>query len=157
MFKKILLAAALALIVFSGCSGKQYYEPENTISLSGTSMGDELIHYSRDGATLASGKVLTKTQTVNLKLKKGFYFINNSNNAAITADLHGNCNIVTQKGVVASPKFSKALVAGTIMGKYLVYVLQTTTMVFMIFLKRKLFIPISLIKPLLLIPVLQTL
>jgi outer membrane protein assembly factor BamB len=87
-------------------------------------MSDQLIHYSRDGGTLASGKVLTKTQTVDLKLKKGFYFINNSDNAAITADLHGNCNIVTSKGIVASTKFPKALVAGTIMGKYLVYVLQ---------------------------------
>ena len=124
MFKKNLLTATLAIMVFSACSGKQYYEPENTTSLSGTNMGDELIHYSRDGATLASGKVLTKTQTVDLKLKKGFYFINNSSNAAITADLHGNCNIVTQKGIEASAKFPKALVAGTIMGKYLVYVLQ---------------------------------
>jgi outer membrane protein assembly factor BamB len=87
-------------------------------------MGDKLIHYSRDGATLASGKVLTKTQTVDLKLQKGFYFINNSKNAAITADLHGNCNIVTDKGIVASAKFQKALVAGSLIGKYLVYVLQ---------------------------------
>jgi len=124
MFKKNLLAISLATLVFTGCSSKQYYEPENTSSLSSISMGDKLVHYSRDGATLASGKVLTKTQVVNLKLKKGFYFINNSNNAAITADLHGNCNIVTEKGIVESVKFTKALVAGTIMGKYLVYVLQ---------------------------------
>jgi hypothetical protein len=124
MFKKTLLATSIAIFVFAGCSGKQYYEPENTSSLSGVNMGDELIHYSRDGATLKSGKVLTKTQTVNLKLQKGFYFINHSNNAAITADLHGNCNIVTGEGIVASAKFPKALVAGTIMGKYLVYVLQ---------------------------------
>lgn len=119
-----MFATILAALILAGCSGKQYYEPENTIALSGVSMHDELTHYSRDGATLASGKVLTKTQTVNLKLKKGFYFINHSKNAAITADLHGNCNIVTEKGIVASAKFPKALVAGTLMGKYLVYVLQ---------------------------------
>ena len=124
MLKRILLASSIATLIFSGCSSKQYYEPENTSSLSGTSMGDKLIHYSRDGATLASGKVLTKTQIVDLKLEKGFYFINNSKNAAITADLNGNCNIVTQKGVVSSAKFPQALVAGSLVGKYLVYVLQ---------------------------------
>jgi hypothetical protein len=124
MLKEILLATSIATLVFTGCSSKQYYEPENTSSLSAMGMGDKLIHYSRDGATLASGKVLTKTQTVDLKLQKGFYFINNSNNAAITADLHGNCHIVTEKGVVASTKFPKALVAGTLIGKHLVYVLQ---------------------------------
>jgi hypothetical protein len=124
MLKKILLSSSIAIFIFTGCSSKQYYEPENTSSLSGSSMGDKLVHYSRDGATLESGKILTKTQTVNLKLKKGFYFINNTKTAAITADLHGNCNILTQKGVVASAKFAKALVAGTIVGKYLVYVLQ---------------------------------
>ena len=124
MLKKILLATSIATLLFTGCSNKEYYEPKNASSLSGTSMGDELIHYSRDGATLASGKVLTKTQTVDLKLKKGFYFINNSKNAAITADAHGNCNIVTKDGIVDSAKFSNPLVAGTLIGKHLIYLLQ---------------------------------
>ena len=124
MYKKILLASTIATLLFAGCSSKQYYDPEQTSSLSSSNMGDELIHYSRDGATLASGKILTKTQTVNLKLEKGFYFINNTKNAAITADLQGNCNIVTEKGTVASAKFPKAMVAGTLIDQYLVYVLQ---------------------------------
>lgn len=124
MLKKTLLATSIATLLFTGCSNKEYYEPKSASSLSGTSMGDELIHYSRDGATLASGKILTKTQTVNLKLKKGFYFINNSKNAAITADAHGNCNIVTKDGIVDSTKFSNPLVAGTLIGKHLIYLLQ---------------------------------
>jgi len=124
MLKKTLLATTVATIIFSGCSSKQYFEPQNTSSLSTDNMGDKIVHYSRDGATLASGKVLTKTQTVDLKLQDGFYFINNSRNAAITADLHGNCNIVTKEGIAESVKFSKALVAGTLVGQQLIYVLQ---------------------------------
>jgi len=124
MLKKTLLATSVATVIFSGCSSKQYYEPTNTSSISTTSMGDKIVHYSRDGATLASGKILTKTQTVDLKLQNGFYFINNSANAAITADLHGNCNIVTKNGIAESIKFPEALVAGTLIGKQLVYVLQ---------------------------------
>ncbi len=124
MYKKILLASTIATILFAGCSSKQYYEPQQTASLSTSNMGDELINYSRDGATLASGTILTKDQAVKIKLDKGFYFINSNRNAAITADLQGNCHIVTQRGVVASAKFPQALVAGTLIGQYLVYVLQ---------------------------------
>jgi len=61
---------------------------------------------------------------VDLNLPQGFYFINNSANAAITADLHGNCNIVTKNGIAQSIKFPEALVAGTLVDKYLIYVLQ---------------------------------
>jgi hypothetical protein len=124
MYKKILLASLVTGILFSGCSSKQYYEPEQTSSLSSSSMGDELIHYSRDGATLASGKILTKTQMVNLKLQKGFYFINHNGKAAVTADGQGNCNIVMKQGTVASAKFPKTLVAATLIGENLIYVLQ---------------------------------
>ena len=124
MYKKILLASSIATILFAGCSSKQYFEPKETASLSTSNMGDELINYSRDGATLASGTILTKNQAIKIKLEKGFYFINNNRNAAVTADLQGNCHIVTRKGTVASAKFPQALVAGTLIGQYLVYVLQ---------------------------------
>ena len=124
MYKQTLLATLIAGTLFLGCSSKQYYTPEQTSSLSSTGMGDKLVHYSRDGATLASGKVLTRTETVDLKLEEGFYFINHSNNAAVTADGQGNCNIVMKRGIVASTKFPNALVAGTLIGQNLVYVLQ---------------------------------
>jgi len=124
MYTKLLLASSVALLTLSGCGSRQYYTPEQTHNASSATMGDSIIHYSRDGATLASGNVLTKNQMVKLKLEKGFHFINNAKNVAITADSQGNCNIVAAKGTVASAKFPKALVAGTIIGKYLIYVLQ---------------------------------
>lgn len=124
MYKKILLASSVATIIFSGCGSKQYYTPEQTKSISSANMGDKIIHYSRDGATLASGTILTKNESVNLKLEQGFHFINNTKNTALTADQQGNCNIITEKGITASAKFPQALVAGTLLGKYLVYVLQ---------------------------------
>ena len=124
MYKKLLLASSIIMTLFIGCSSKQYFTPEETFSLSPSNIGDELIHYSRDGATLASGTILTKDEAVKLKLDKGFYFINNNRKAAITADLQGNCHIVTEKGTVAKAKFPTALVAGTLVGQYLIYVLQ---------------------------------
>ena len=124
MYRKLLLATTIAALTLSGCGSRQYYTPEQTYNASTANMGDSIIHYSRDGATLASGNVLTKHQMVKLKLEKGFHFINNAKNVAITADAQGNCNIVAAKGTVASAKFPQALVAGTIVGKYLVYVLQ---------------------------------
>jgi outer membrane protein assembly factor BamB len=127
MYRKILLATSVAIVLFSGCSSKQYYNPEQTHNASSSSMGDTIIHYSRDGATLASGDVLTKKQRVNLKLEKGFHFINNSKNAAITADAHGKVNIVTKEGTVASATFPQAVVSATLIEKHLVYVLQNNT------------------------------
>jgi hypothetical protein len=124
MYQKTLLASSTALLIFLGCSSKQYYNPEQIYNASSNIMDDKIVHYSRNGATLASGDVLTRTQRVNLKLENGFHFINNTKNTALTADPHGNCNIVTKKGVVATVKFPQALVAGTLMGKFLVYVLQ---------------------------------
>ena len=124
MYHKILLASSLALILFSGCGSKQYYSPKETHNATTSSMGDSILHYSRDGATLASGDVLTKTQRVPLKLDKGFHFINNSQTAAITANQQGDCHIVTDKGTVANITFPEALVAGTLVSKYLIYVLQ---------------------------------
>ncbi len=124
MYKKILLASTIATILFAGCSSKQYFEPQKSLSLSTYNIGDRIVNYSRDGATLASGTILTKNQAKKIKLDKGFYFINNNKHAAITADLQGNCHIVTQKGTVASAKFPQALVAGTLIGQYLIYVLQ---------------------------------
>jgi len=124
MYKKTLLVSSTALLIFLGCSSKQYYTPEQSYNASSSAMGDKIVHYSRNGATLASGDVLTKTQRVDLKLKNGFHFINNTKNAALTADQHGKCNIITKKGTVATVKFPQALVAGTLIGKFLVYVLQ---------------------------------
>lgn len=124
MYKKILLASSIATMMFTGCGSKQYYTPAQSKSISTATMGDKIAYYSRDGATLASGRILTKNQSLKLKLEKGFHFINHANNAAITADLQGNCNIVTAEGTAASVKFPQALVAGTLIGKYLVYVLQ---------------------------------
>ena len=127
MYKKILLASSVAIALFSGCSSKQYYEPEQTHNASSSSMGDQIIHYSRDGATLASGDVLTKTERVSLKLEKGFHFINNTNKVAITANQQGKVNIVTEKGTVDSATFPQAVVSATLIGKHLVYVLQNNT------------------------------
>jgi len=124
MYRKILLASSIAVVIFSGCSSKQYYNPEQTYNASSSAMGDKIVHYSRDGATLASGDVLTKTQRVHLNLEKGFYFINNTKNVALTANAYGKCNIVSKKGIVDTINFPQALVAGTIIGKLLVYVLQ---------------------------------
>jgi len=124
MYKQILLASTISALMLTGCGSKQYYTPEQTHTASATPMGDTIVHYSRDGATLASGNVLTKNEMVKLKLEKGFHFINNAKNVAITADQQGNCNIVSAKGTVASAKFPQALVAGTLVGQYLVYILQ---------------------------------
>lgn len=124
MYKRTLLATSLATIIVS-CSSKQYYNPEETYNISSVvATGDKIINYSRDGATLVSGDILTKNQRVSLNLKDGFHFINNSRTVAIVANSNGKCNIVGKEGIVDTIQFNQALVAGTLIGKFLVYILQ---------------------------------
>lgn len=127
MYKKILLASSTVVLILSGCSSKQYYTPEETYNTSSSNMGDRIVHYSRDGATLESGDILTKSERVHIKLQKGFHFINNTKTVALTADNYGKCYIVGKQGVVDSIKFPQALLAGTITGKFLVYLLQNNS------------------------------
>jgi len=129
MYRKILLANLLTatLIVTTGCGSKQYFSPETTHNLSTQNTGDNIVYYSRDGATLASGKILTKDGSVGFKLANGFHFINKSQGLTISADDQGNCQVINNRGEASSIRFPKALIAGTIIGKQLVFLLQNNS------------------------------
>ena len=114
-------------MVTTGCGSKQYFSPEKTYNLSIQNSGDNIVYYSRDGATLASGKVLTKDGSVGFKLPKGFHFINKSSNLTLSADDQGNSQVINSRGEASSIKFPKALIAGTIVGKQLIFLLQNNS------------------------------
>jgi hypothetical protein len=119
-----LLLSSIALLFLTGCGSKQYYTPENPISSSSFSSSDEIVSFSRDGATMSSGKALTATEELNLNLKDGYRFINRRVGFTITSDREGNCRVI-RGGKVREAKFSKAMVAGTMVGDdALVYLLK---------------------------------
>ncbi|SFV57687.1 Putative lipoprotein [hydrothermal vent metagenome] len=124
MYSKILLLSFIALLFLSGCGSKQYYTPENPIASSSFTSSDEIISFSRDGATMSSGKVLTSTEELKLNLKDGYSFINKRVGSIIVADREGNCRVI-RDGKTREAKFAKALIAGTMVGDdALVYILK---------------------------------
>jgi len=123
MRKEILFWGIISLFVMTGCGSKQYFSPEHTYSASSSSVGT-IRSFSRNGATLEDGRVLTKKGISTARVKKGFNFINATKGGMITANKKGDCELVLSSGVEKSIKLSKALVAGTIIKNRLVYLLQ---------------------------------
>ena len=76
---KYILTSVLTLFLFTACSGKKYYEPENTstnIELNKESMSSSITSMNKIGATLENKKIITKAGISDYKLPEGFDFLN---------------------------------------------------------------------------------
>jgi len=120
---KTLLLSAVAMMLMSACGSKQYYSPKQTYQVSPKS-GVELVSLSRDAALLADGTVLSKQGILKLKLDKGYALINREPESLLVADKEGNAKIINKAGTTVDIHLPQALVAGTVIGKKLVYILQ---------------------------------
>ncbi len=85
---KTLLLTLSALIILSGCAGKQYFEPEDTEDFQGevSSIRSDIQSFNRSGATLDNGYYLSKNGVSQNALPEGFEFINYSNNTVIATN-----------------------------------------------------------------------
>ena len=86
---KIFSILALALFLITGCSQKQYFEPENTdgdYEQSSKNMPATIIGFNRSGATLSNGQVVTKEEFSSFKLPEGYSFVNSSKKGVIASD-----------------------------------------------------------------------
>ena len=66
-----------AFIVFSGCSSRKYFEPEDVVAKVkfDKNLPAKIIDIRRDGATLKNGQVITKDGLLNIYLPKGYVYI----------------------------------------------------------------------------------
>lgn len=85
---KTLLLTLSALLLLSGCAGKQYFEPEDTEDFNGkiSSIDSEIQTFNRSGATLENGYYLSQDGLSKTSLPEGFEFINYSNNTLIATN-----------------------------------------------------------------------
>lgn len=85
---KTLLLTLSALLLLSGCAGKQYFEPEDTEDFNGkiSSIDSEIQTFNRSGATLENGYYLSQDGLSKTALPEGFEFINYSNNTLIATN-----------------------------------------------------------------------
>jgi len=123
MRSKFLLLSSVVALFFTSCGSKQYYTPQNVISSVSTLSSEEIVNFNRVGATLENGTVLTRKGTLKLKLEKGYKFINANSNGIVLSNKDGKCTVL-KNGRTEAIEFPKELIAGTIIGNNLVYILR---------------------------------
>lgn len=108
---KYLLISLSALFLFTACSSKKYYEPENVsnhIELNKESMSSSIDSMNKIGATLENKKIVTKDGISTSKLPDGFDFLNVTEDGRVIATnyidkiLIGNEERVVKDVVVAA-------------------------------------------------------
>lgn len=94
-----LTLVSLAVLLFSGCSSKKYFEPEQTFSASNasSSYGGNMVDLSRNGGTLDSGQYIGKSGVSSIKLTEGYRFLNENNKYILTANAEGILNVIDKK------------------------------------------------------------
>lgn len=86
---KYLIFTITLLFVFTGCSQKEFFEPENTVGSydnTKSSLDGNIISMNRDGATLDDGEIITKRGVSKFKIAEGYKFLNISDDVIITTN-----------------------------------------------------------------------
>ncbi len=135
--KKLLLSklsfAALTVtaLIFSGCSSKQYFEPEQTFSADGaaSSYGGTIVDQSRDGATLKSGRYIGKAGISNINLGENYRFLSESSSYVLAGSSDGMLKIINKKSgnIVRTVSMGVPVVAAGIKNGLVAYVLNDNT------------------------------
>ena len=119
--KKILFYSISFIILFTGCSSKQYFEPEN---ISGDYSGNikelssSIVDYNADGATLENSKVVSKLGVSVLPKKDNYKFLNYSDDVILSTNGSGSL-LLQYKKKSKLLKFDKQIVSATLKGNLL--------------------------------------
>jgi outer membrane protein assembly factor BamB len=119
---------AVAAILFSGCSSKHYFEPENTYSASQatTAYGSKIVDLSRDGATLENGQYIGKKGWQQINLGEGYRFLNENGTYLLAGNHEGKLKIINKhtKKVLRTVELGVPIVSATIHNGTIAYILN---------------------------------
>jgi len=129
----LIIAASLGILLFSGCGTKrQNFEPKSVsygISYDGT-LPSELVDVSQNGATLQNGQIITNVGLQNVKLPKGYLFLNNDNGHYLAASPCGELIVVDKDSkIIYKKKFDTTVASAVLKGSKIALVLASNTMV----------------------------
>ena len=131
MKSSALTLVSLAVLLFSGCSSKKYFEPEQTFSASNasSSYGGNMVDLSRNGGTLESGQYIGKSGVSSIKLAEGYRFLNENNKYILTANAEGILNVIDKKTQesVRAVSLHIPVVSASIQNGLIGYVLNNNT------------------------------
>jgi hypothetical protein len=125
------VALVVTALIFSGCSSKQYFEPEQTFSAdaAASSYGGTIVDQSRDGATLKSGRYIGKSGISNINLGQNYRFLSESNTYVLAGSVDGKLKIINKKSgnIVRTVSMEVPVVAAGIKNGLVAYVLNDNT------------------------------
>ena len=115
--KKIALLslAAITSLVFTACSDKQFYKPEDiagSVKFDKT-LESRIVSVNSQGATLKNGNFITKDGVSNAKLPDGFELMSKNGTVVATADKFGQVITMENGVVLTKAKFDSRVVAAT--------------------------------------------
>jgi len=126
-----LLVFTMAALLFSGCSSKKYFEPEQTFSASNASTfyGGSMVDLGRDGGTLQSGQYVGKAGVSTITLGEGYRFLNENDAYVLTGNAEGILKIIDKKTkeVVRAVSLHVPVVAASIKDGLIAYILNNNT------------------------------
>jgi len=118
-------------LIFSGCSSKQYFEPEQTYSASAaaSSYGSKIVDISRDGATLENGHYIGKHGVSNITLGEGYRFLSESSIYVLAGNAEGILRIIDKKTgePIRAVSLHVPIVSAKIEGGVVAYILNNNT------------------------------
>lgn len=118
-------------LLFSGCSSKKYFEPEQTFSASSaeSSYGGNMVELSRDGGTLETGQYVGKTGVSALTLGEGYRFLNENNTYVLATNTEGILQVISKKTKepVRAISLHIPVVSASIKNGMIAYILNNNT------------------------------
>ena len=118
-------------LIFSGCSSKQYFEPEQVFSADGaaSAYGGTIVDQSRDGATLQSGRYIGKAGISKINLGENYRFLSESSTYVLAGSPDGKFKIINKKSgkIVRNVSMGVPVVAAGIKNGLVAYVLNDNT------------------------------
>lgn len=126
-----LITFTIAALLFSGCSSKKYFEPEQTFSASNasTSYGGSMSDISREGGTLKSGQYISKAGVSSINLGEGYRFLNENDTYVLATNAEGILKIIDKKTkeAVRAVSLKVPVVSATIHNGVIAYILNSNT------------------------------
>jgi len=118
-----------AMFLFSGCSGKQYFEPKQVFSVESHSFGSGIIDLSREGATLKNGSYISKLGVSGIHLGEGYRFLSENENYVLASNAQGVLNIIDKRTKASKRAVSlhMPIVSATIHNGLVAYILNNNT------------------------------
>ena len=155
---KIAYLSISFILLFAGCSSKQYYEPEDTQSFQQKSLNLEasIINLNNDGASLKDNSFISKKGILK-GLKEGYRFLNYVDDTLVATDNNGSLylkNTLTEntfqfdKNIISASTKNTLVAFGSIDNSITLYDTQTKETLFKEYLKQSALNNVKIANPL---------